>query len=152
MSFQHVLGVLEGSDDRISTVLDRAVDLAEAEGSRLTLARTSDPGRILRWLEPFVTRPVFAPPGRLDFEATATDSLARAAQCVPDSVPMNTLMLGLDTGCALRALIQSGTYDVIVATAALLARNRGLSRELRRRGICTLGIPCPGAGPRGERD
>jgi hypothetical protein len=152
MSFRHVLGVLEDDEDRLWTVLDRAVDLAEAECAPLTLAKTSDPGWIVRWLEPFVILSAFLPTVRPDFHAKAGDRLARAAEFVPGSIPITTLILGLDTPCALRALAQTGTYDVVVATAALLARNRLLTRELRRRGICTLGIPCTGDAQHSDRE
>lgn len=146
MSLHHVLGVLESDEARLWAVLDRAVALAEAEGADLTLAKTSDTGRIMRCLEPLVRRSVMsrARPGT---EAGDVDRLARAAEFVPGSLTIKTLVLGPDTRSAVRELVCCGSYDVVVATVALLGRYRKLTRELHRCGVCALGVPVAAASP-----
>ena len=47
-----VLGVLEDSDHQMWPVVMRAVELAHATEARLTLAKTTDPGRLMRWFAP----------------------------------------------------------------------------------------------------
>lgn len=50
-------------------VLGRAVDLAEAQRARLTLAKTTDPGSVVKW---------FGPPALLAAGAGVTDSELQA--------------------------------------------------------------------------
>jgi hypothetical protein len=139
--------VLESDEERLWAVLDRAVALAEAEGAHLTLAKTSDPGRILRRMGPLVKLPAVISSAKPETQGAAADRLARAAEFVPGSVPMTTLMLAADTRSALGELVCSGPYDVVVATAGLLGRYRKLTRELHRRGVCALGVPTACASP-----
>lgn len=150
MIFHHVLGVLDDDEVGVGTVLADAVRLAEAERARLTLAKTTDPGRLVRWLRPCAVLSLIVPMTEIlsaeaDMTAIAGHRLARAAEFVPDSIPITTLLLGPQTGTALRALIRSDTYDVVVARAALLARNPRLRRELRKLGVCALAV-ARGAG------
>ncbi|HWC86684.1 MAG TPA: hypothetical protein VG388_09095 [Solirubrobacteraceae bacterium] len=152
MSFRHVLGVLENGEDALVSVLTGAVRLAEIERARLTLAKTTDPGRVIRWLRPCAALSMVTPMAELvsaeaDLEEMAGHRLARAAEFVPASIPVTTIVLGPDTARALRALLGSGTYDVMVATAALLARSPRLGRELRRLGVSVLALADSPAQP-----
>lgn len=157
MSFHHVLGVLDDDPDEIRMVLGDAVRLAEADRARLTLAKTTDPGRVVRWLRPCAALSVLVPMAEMlsaeaDMKAIAGHRLARAAEFVPASIPITTILLGPRTGSALRVLVKGGSYDLVVAGAALLARNRRLSRDLRRLGVCApaLSRPSPPATDRSD--
>src|SRR3954452_20603121 len=108
MSLHHVLGILESDENRLWTVLDRAVALAEAEGADLTLAKTSDTGRIMRCLETLVRRSVMSR-ARPETQPGEVDRLARAAEFVPGSLSIKTLVLGPDTRSALRELVGCGS-------------------------------------------
>jgi hypothetical protein len=59
---------------------DRAVQLADAEHARLTLAKTTDPARVMRWLAPAAAQSmaIAAPTFDSEFETMAGDALARA--------------------------------------------------------------------------
>ena len=154
MSFRHVLGLLDDDREAAEVVLEDAVRLAEADHARLTLAKTTDPGPLIRWLRPCAIFSLPTPITELlsaeaEFKEAAGHRLARAAEFVPSSIPITTLLLGPDTGCALRALLQTGAYDVLVANALVLARNPRLSRELTRLGVCALAIPRPAPRPTG---
>ncbi|HZE05262.1 MAG TPA: hypothetical protein VE127_08570, partial [Solirubrobacteraceae bacterium] len=52
MCVKHVLAVLEDGESRLWSALDRAIELADAEHARLTLAKTTDPGWLMRWFAP----------------------------------------------------------------------------------------------------
>ncbi len=52
MSLRDVLAVLDDDQRRLWVTFDRAVRLADAEGARFTLAKTTDPGRVMRWVAP----------------------------------------------------------------------------------------------------
>lgn len=146
MSLHHVLGILESDENRLWTVLDRAVALAEAEGADLTLAKTSDTGRITRCLEPLVRLSIMSR-ARPETQAGEADRLARAAEFVPGSLSIKTLILGPEPRSELSELICGGTYDVVVATVALLGRHRWLIREMRRHGVCALAVPIGPVAP-----
>jgi hypothetical protein len=157
MSFRHVLVVLDGEEEPIARVLTAAVRLAEVERARLTLTRTTDPGRVIRWLRPCAALSLLSPMGELlraeaDLQQAAGHQLGRAAEFVPDSIPVTTLVLAPDTRRALRALLALGTYDVLVATADLLTRIPRLKRELASLGISVLALSPPAASAtRAER-
>jgi hypothetical protein len=135
----HVLGLLEDGEERLWTCLGRSVELAEREHARLTLAKTTDPGRLVRWLGPFAIGTLYLP-GQGDALVEAGHALARAAEFVPQDVPLTTLLLTDETQRELLRLIRSGRYDALVACAGLLSRCRRLSRELRKLNIETVPV------------
>lgn len=139
MSLHHVLGVLEDREDRLWLAFSGAVRLAEAERARLTLVKTTDPGRIVRWFSPFVLGALYVP-GGVDPQTAAAHALARAAEFVPQQVPVTTRLLGQDTQRALQRLVASGAYDALVATAALLSHYSKLTRDLRRLGVRAVAV------------
>ena len=142
MSGHHVLGVLEDERSRLWRTFDCAVGLAGTEHSRLTLAKTSDPGRVMRWFAPAALQSMAISPNDLRFLDIASDTLAMVAEFVPAEIPVTTLTLGQNTLCALIALIDRGAYDVLVASDRLLGRRR-LRRALARSGLRTCPVPCP---------
>lgn len=139
-SFLQVLAVLHDDQREATAVLDRAVELADVEHACLTLAKTSDPGRLVRWCGPLAA--LCRPPAMIDFDlqGIATQQLGRLVDQVPASVPFRTLVLGPDTACAVRQLLAHGSYDLLVIGAKSLSRDFRLRRQLRRPGICVLAV------------
>ena len=141
-SFRHVLALLGDDAQAMWEVLDRAVELAEAEHARLTLATPADPGVMVSLLCPLAGVALYTlPPTEAELQAGAGDRLAQAAEFVPVSIPLTTVVLKGDTTLALRRLVESGCHDLLVAHDELLAHNRRLRRAIRKLGIPTLTVP-----------
>jgi len=147
-SFRHVLALLHDCEQEISAVLDRAVELADAERARLTLAKTTDPGRLVRWFGPLAPLGRVAPMCEPDLDAMAGHRLARAAELIPAEIPVSTVLLGRNTPRALRGLVASGCHDLLVLAATELSHDAKLRRELRRLELCTLAVACDGVWTR----
>jgi hypothetical protein len=141
MSVHHVLGVLEDDERRLWATFDRAVSLADAERARLTFAKTTDPGWLTRWFAPAALQSMLVSAEELDFPSIASHALARAAEFVPDWIPVTTLVLEQNTACALTELIRRGGYDALVATEAFFSHHRKMQRELRRLDLRTFCAP-----------
>lgn len=137
-SFRHIIALLDHDERGMWSVLDRAVELAEAERARLTLAKTTDPGPLVRWFAPLAMLSRVAPVNEPDIQTMAANQLARAAEFVPACVRLTTILLGPDTIRALHQLAASGAYDLIVMRDG--AHSRRLRRELRRLELCTLAV------------
>jgi len=147
MSARHVLAVLEDDDTRLWGALERAIELADAEQARLTLAKTTDPGRIMRWLAPAAFQSMGVCADELDVRVTAGHRLAAAVEFVPAWIPVTTRLLGQRTTSGLTVLLRRGVYDAFVATDAMLAHNRRLRSELRRLGIRSVAATRRPASP-----
>jgi hypothetical protein len=142
-SFRHVLAILDGDPEDYSHVIARAVELAEAERARLTLAKTRGP----LWLAHGVcVFPLVTVPPAVDLERHARDVLARTAELIPQTVSLSTLLLGDDACLSLRRVLGRGDYDLLVADERYLRRRWRLRRLLQRADISTLAVV------RGERD
>ncbi len=139
-SFRHVLAVLDHQERATWAVLERAVDLAESQRTRLTLAQTTDPGVIVKWFGPLAMLSRVGCFAEFDLQRFALDRLARASEFVPASIPLTTVLLGPDTPCALRRLAGKELYDLVVINSALLAHSHRLRREIRKLGICALTV------------
>ncbi len=139
-SFHEVLALLDHDEGAMWSVLDRAVELADAERARLTLAKTTDPGRLAKWFAPLAMLSRVAVVADTDTEEFARDQLARASELVPMSVPLTTVLLGRDTPSALRQLAGQRIYDLLVLNPGLTAHCLRLRREIRRLGLCTLTV------------
>jgi hypothetical protein len=139
-SFLQVLAVLHDNERESTAVLERAIELADVERARLTIAKTTDPGRLVRWCGPMaaISRPApMIDPDQRDFAARR---LACLAELVPASIPLRTQVLGPDTTCAVRRLIAGGSYDLLVIGAKSLFRDFRLRRELRHLDVCVLAV------------
>jgi hypothetical protein len=139
---REVLGVLEDEEYRLSMVCKCSVKLADAERARLTLAKTTNAGRMIRWLAPFAMQSMCPAADGLDLRMAASDTLARAVEFVPASTPVTTLLLGSNTSTALEELLGCGSYDALVTTDVFLSRHRRLRRELPRLGVSSVLVPC----------
>ena len=151
MSAQHVLGILEDDERRLWTTLEQAIAAAEAEHARLTLAKTTDPGWLLRWFAPAALNAMCLSSEELDLRVAASHKLARAAEFVPGCIPVTTVLLGESTTSALTELIGRGSHDVVVMSDAMHARCRRVRGALKAHGIRTILVPTqpPTAGPAG---
>ncbi|HEY2441210.1 MAG TPA: hypothetical protein VGI07_13325 [Solirubrobacteraceae bacterium] len=141
MSAHHILGVLEDDEQRLWATLDRAIALADAERARLTLAKTTDPGWMMRWFGSAGLNAMCVSSDLLDLRTSASHKLARAAEFVPACVPVTTLLLSESTPSALMELVRRGHHDVLVVTDALLGRSRRLRRELEREDVRIVLVP-----------
>jgi hypothetical protein len=98
----------------------------------------------VRWFAPLAMLSRVAPVTEPDIQTMAANQLARAAEFVPASIRLTTILLGSDTTRALHQLASSDAYDLIVMRDG--ARSRRLRRELRRLELCTLAVvPEPSA-------
>jgi hypothetical protein len=151
VSAYHVLGVLEDDDQRLWATLEQAIAVAEAEYARLTLAKTTDPGWLMRWFAPAALNAMCVSSEELDFRTAASHKLARAAEFVPGCVPVTTMLLGDSTATALAELIARGPHDVVVMSDVMHAHCRRLRCALKTHDIRAVLVPSrPGANPRGD--
>ena len=141
MSAHHVLGVLEDDERRLWATLEQAIAVAEAEHARLTLAKTTDPGWLMRWFAPAALNAMCVAAGELDFRTAASHKLARAAEFVPGCVPVTTMLLGESTATALTELIGRGQHDVVVMSDAMHAHCRRLRCALKAQGVRAVLVP-----------
>lgn len=131
--------VLVGDDDAATeAVLERAVEMADAEHARLTLAKTSAVGRVGLCLCSFTALTCVPPVTREQLQAEAAQRLARVAESVPDWIPLSTVVLGCDTPRALERLVERDAYDLIVVSESDALHRRGLRRTIRKLGIAAL--------------
>jgi hypothetical protein len=152
-SFRHVVALLHDGEADAWAVLERAVELADTERARLTLAKTTDPGWLFRWFSPLTPLCRMAPLPEVDLTTVAGRRLARWAEIVPVSIPVCTVLLPTDTAAALGRLAARTPYDLLVVAASPLARSLKLRRQLRRLEVSTLavaydGFPWTGSSPR----
>jgi hypothetical protein len=138
--FLQILALLHHGEAEARSVLERAVDLADAERARLILAKTTDPGRLVRWFSPLVPLCRMAPVVDADLWTPAARRLADLAETVPDSLPLSTVLLGPNTTENLRQLRRQIPFDLVVVSAGELAHDPKLRRRLRGLGICTLAV------------
>jgi hypothetical protein len=141
--------MLDDQPEGVWAVLERAVELAEGEHARLTLAKTCGPGRVASCMCSFGALACTPPVSYGDLQAEAAGRLARAAEMVPASISLTTVVLGRDTAGSLRSLVGAGCHDLLVVRAGFLARRRGLRRAITKLEIATLTVaPAPVAPSR----
>ena len=138
--FRHVLALLPDGEAELRAVYERAVALAQSERARLTLAKTTDPGWVVRWCCPLAALSRVPPMTPPDFTAIAERRLASLAESVPASISLCTVVLGPKTAQSLRRLAAHHPYDLVVLSAGQLAHDLTLRRQLRRLGVCTLAV------------
>lgn len=151
MSAQQVLAVLEDDEQRLWATLEQAIAVAEVEYARLTLAKTTDPGWLMRWFAPAALNAMCVSSEELDFRTGASHKLARAAEFVPGCVPVTTVLLGESTATALAEILGRGRHDVVVMSDALHAHCRRLRCVLKTHGVRTVLVPTRGL-PGGPAD
>jgi hypothetical protein len=154
-SVRHVLAIVYDGEPEARDVVDRAVQAADAERARLTLAKTSDPGRLVRWCAPLAALGRCAPVLMPDPRSMASRALAHVADRVPASIPLGLVVLAPDTACSTRKLLGRGDYDLVVVSGRELRRDLRLRRVLRRAAVSVVPVregtsplrPDPGPDP-----
>jgi hypothetical protein len=149
MAVVEVLGVLEDSDRQMWSVAARAVEIARATGARLTLAKTTDPGRLMRWFAPSASLQSCSLSSSCDNVEgfrEAGYALARVTEFVPADLRITKVLLGGDTVGSLLHLLRRGAFDVVVLNDRL-ARGRRLRRALPRLDVTTVSTSVTRAQP-----
>jgi hypothetical protein len=136
-SFNEVIAVLDGERDQFRCVLDRAIEIAEVEHARLTLAKTTSAGWPAGCTCVF---PIATVPPAASLEEHARDVLAHTAEHIPKSLSLTTVLLGADTYVSLRGLLRRGHYDLLVSGERFLHHHQRLRRALDRMGVSTLAV------------
>lgn len=124
-AFHSILAVLRSDRAESETVLARASALAEDAHGLLTVAAVSYPGWWAMWLQSLAFAAAALPPVP-DARDAAHDRLACAAEFVPETVGLKTLVIEGPPRRPLERLLRSGHYDLLVV-GAHLARRRPLS-------------------------
>jgi nucleotide-binding universal stress UspA family protein len=92
-----------------AAALEQAIDLARAEGARLTLLTVAVPPRVL------VLGPVVAPyPSTATLEAEAQLLLDRAEARVPDGIPVSTVVRSGPVAKAILDRVECAQHDLVV--------------------------------------
>jgi hypothetical protein len=138
MSMCNVLAVLSDDRNQIRETFNTAVELADAENARLTLAKTCEYGKSYVWISPFGVGGAYLPEPS-DSPETAAGLLARVAEFVPSWIPVTTMVLEHSTQRSLMKLLCDGHYGAVVADAKLFPRCRRLRRRLEHDQI--LAVP-----------
>ena len=106
--FRSILVALDGSP-AAAAALNRAIDLARDEGARLTLIGVAVP---LRWRP---AGPFYVPfPSDDELERQAQEILDRAAEDVPDDIPVWTVVRRGDPAKAILERVEQGEHDLVV--------------------------------------
>ena len=106
--FRSILVALDDSPAS-AAALEQAIDLARAEGARLTLLTVAVPPRVL------VLGPVVAPfPSTATLEAEAQELLDRAEARVPDGIPVSTVVRSGPVAKAILDRVECAGHDLVV--------------------------------------
>jgi len=127
-SYRNVVGVLESDRGSTDAVIDTVTAIALDSGARVTLAKTCDPGKLMRWLAPCIADALHTGEVERGLTEEARTTLARIAEWLPTDLCFQTIVLGPSTPGALRELVRSEIYDTLVLGHQLLARDPGLER------------------------
>jgi hypothetical protein len=138
MSMFDVIAVVGEDSPQTQATLRVAIELAERENARLTLAKTRFSVCSYAWAMPFGPGPAYVDPS-LESPEQACRAVAHIARAVPLGTPLTTLVLDQKPQKALVKLIAGGNFGAVVADAKLLARCRRLRRLLARNGV--LAVP-----------
>ncbi len=131
-----VLAVVGEDSPQTQATLCAAVELAERENARLTLARTRVTVGAYAWAMPF--GPAYGDPC-VESPEQACLAVARIARGVPPGTPLTTLVLDQTPQKALVKLVAGGNFGAVVAEPRLLTRCRRLRRLLAQMGV--LAVP-----------
>ncbi len=115
--FRSILVAVDGSR-AAAAALTQAVDLARAEGARLTLISVASAPR---W--PIAPAPFYVPrPGEEELERQARQVLEQAEARVPDGVPVSTVVRRGGIAEAILDRVEKGEHDLVVMGSRGLGR------------------------------
>jgi nucleotide-binding universal stress UspA family protein len=105
--FHSILVAVDGSE-AATRALEQAIDVARAEGARLTLASVAVSPRRVSW-------PCFVPvPTEDDLEREAQEILERAEALVPEDVSVSTIVRRGPAAKAILERVETGEHDLVV--------------------------------------
>jgi hypothetical protein len=129
MSMCNVLAVISERSPYTEATLRTAVELADRENARLTIARTCHSAAPYVWVTPFGSGAAYVDP-EAESPEQACRAVALIARTVPDWIPVTTLVLDQSTEKGLVKLISGGQIGAVVAEAGLFSRCKRLRRLL----------------------
>src|SRR4051812_8605012 len=91
--YHGILAVIGADAAEGDAVLLRASELAEEHNGRLTIAAAAHPGRLVIWLSGLAISAAVLPPVREELVTLAEHRLARAAEFMPETIGITTLVL-----------------------------------------------------------
>jgi nucleotide-binding universal stress UspA family protein len=92
-----------------AAALEEAIDLARAEGARLTLLSVAVPPRVL------ILGPVVAPyPSSTTLEQETQELLDRAEEQVPDGIPVSTVVRTGPVAQAILDRVECARHDLVI--------------------------------------
>ena len=105
--FHSILVAVDGSE-AATRALEQAIDVARAEGARLTLVSVAVSPRRVAW-------PCFVPvPTEDDLEREAQEIVERAEALVPEDVPVSTIVRRGPAAKAILERVETGEHDLVV--------------------------------------
>lgn len=110
--FRDVLVVVDATSDA-REALSQAIDLAQREHSRLTLITVERRLPACAYLGVAAALPLVIPAA----EAEARQVMCEALSCVPDDIPVTTVLAAPPLRPALMKQIKRGTHDLVVMGA-----------------------------------
>jgi nucleotide-binding universal stress UspA family protein len=118
--FRSILVAVDGSEAATRALLE-AIDLARAEGARLTLISVAAPPRFV------IAAPYFAPtPTEEELRRCAQEVVERAEALVPDGVPVSTIVREGPAARAILERVEAAGHDLVVMGSRGLGRTGSL--------------------------
>jgi hypothetical protein len=120
--YHGILAVIGADASEGDAVLARAAEVAEESHGRLTIAAVAHPGRLVTWLSGLAISAASLPPVQDELVTLAERRLARAAEFIPGTISLTTIVLTEPPRRSVRRLLDSGCYDLLVIGAHLAAK------------------------------
>jgi hypothetical protein len=117
-----LLAVIGDDAGESEAVVERAAALAGESHSRLAIAAIAHVDSRLNWLAGLALTQSCLGPRRDELETEAQHRLARAAEFIPATVGLTTMVIAEPPRRALRRLLADGQYDLLVIGARLAGR------------------------------
>jgi len=114
--FRSILVAVDGSQ-AAGAALTQAIDLARAEGARLTLICVASP---LPWQ--IAAAPYVPLPGEEELEREARETLERAEGLVPEGIPVSTALRRGRIADEILKRVETGEHDLVVMGSRGLGR------------------------------
>jgi nucleotide-binding universal stress UspA family protein len=120
MMFRSILVAVDGSP-AATAALVHAIDLARAEGARLTLIGVATHPRWLLAASPYVRLPT-----QEELDQRAEEALDRAEALVPEGIPVSTALRRGSIAEELLKRVEDGEHDLLVMGSRGLGRTGAL--------------------------
>jgi hypothetical protein len=121
--YRSVLAVIEGDLPESTAVVERAAAIAEESHSWLTLAGLAQLDSRVAWLAALALTAGCLAPTRDDSESLAQHGVARAAEFIPATVGLTTMVISWPPRRRVRRLLAGDRYDLLVIGARLASKH-----------------------------